>query len=481
MSLFDSITGDIAQKFGLGDRANSLVNSLISHISAQGIGGFLSKFQQAGLGDAVNSWISTGENSALSAEQLTGALGEHTLQDIAGKAGISANEAKPALAMLIPSMVNSLTPNGVVPTSLPESVMGYLKGGATAAIGAAGNALDRGTSAVGGGVDAVRNVAGETRDMVKGAPGGSLLVKLLTLLALGLLGFWGYKYFNNASNPTAPMTQASEPVATVKEMPTKDGALAVAAEKDGKYIVVGTVPDPKTKDDIVAMLTEKYGEGHFNADSLNTDPAVKAPDWLGKLGGALDALKGNAGAVLNFNGPDIKLEGMTAKAATGLLEKLKDLFGAGFNVSLVGPINEAQAAETAEQQATSALDKLGDTFTAEQLAAALNLQIINFSSGSAAIPKDRADMLMKSAAYIKKLPAGSKLEVGGHTDSTGNAAMNQGISQQRANAVKSFLEKAGVGAGILTAKGYGPDKPIASNDTPEGQFKNRRIEFIAGK
>jgi OOP family OmpA-OmpF porin len=59
--------------------------------------------------------------------------------------------------------------------------------------------------------------------------------------------------------------------------------------------------------------------------------------------------------------------------------------------------------------------------------------------------------------------------------------MNQGISQQRANAVKSFLEKAGVGAGILTAKGYGPDKPIASNDTPEGQFKNRRIEFIAGK
>jgi hypothetical protein len=121
---------------------------------------------------------------------------------------------------------------------------------------------------------------------------------------------------------------------------------------------------------------------------------VKAPDWLSKLGGALDALKGNAGAVLNFNGTDIKLEGMTAKAATGLIEKLKDLFGTGFNVSLVGPINEAQAAETAEQQATAALDKLGDNFTAEQLAAALNLQIINFSSGSAAIPKDRADMLL---------------------------------------------------------------------------------------
>lgn len=459
MSLFDSVTGDIAQRFGLGNKAGSLVSSLISHISDHGITGFLNKFHQAGLGDAVSSWISSGENKSLSAEQLTGALGEDTLKEIASNAGISTNEAKPALAMLIPGLINSLTPNGVVPTSLPESVMGYLK------------------------VDAVRNVAEGTHAMTKGAQGGSFLLKLLSLLALALLAFWGYKYFNNELTTTAPTANAAVTVTPTSsnEIQTKESSLAITAGKDGKYLVSGTVSDQKTKDEIVAMLMDKYGTGHFNAEGLNTDPVVKTPNWLDKLGGALDALKGSMGAILSFNGPEIKLEGMAGAQATGLLDKLKGVFGNDFNVSMAVPINEAQAAELAEQQAAAALDKLGDNFTAEQLAAAFNLEIINFPSGSSTIPQDRQDLLLKDAAFLKKLPAGSKLEIGGHTDNTGNAAANQMISHQRANAVKSFLEKAGVGVGVLTAQGYGSSKPIASNDTTEGQFKNRRIEFTAIK
>lgn len=64
----------------------------------------------------------------------------------------------------------------------------------------------------------------------------------------------------------------------------------------------------------------------------------------------------------------------------------------------------------------------------------------------------------------------------GHTDSTGPKAYNQKLSLDRANAVAKELEKAGVSKDKITTKGYGYDKPIASNDTKEGRAQNRRVE-----
>jgi outer membrane protein OmpA-like peptidoglycan-associated protein len=53
------------------------------------------------------------------------------------------------------------------------------------------------------------------------------------------------------------------------------------------------------------------------------------------------------------------------------------------------------------------------------------------------------------------------------------------LSQQRAEAVRSYLVEQGVPPGMLVAKGYGDTRPVASNDTDEGRFRNRRIEFVA--
>jgi OmpA-OmpF porin, OOP family len=71
-----------------------------------------------------------------------------------------------------------------------------------------------------------------------------------------------------------------------------------------------------------------------------------------------------------------------------------------------------------------------------------------------------------------------KFEIDGHTDSSGNAAHNLTLSQQRADAVKAELVTLGISSGRLTTKGYGDTKPISDNSTPEGKANNRRVEFV---
>ena len=69
------------------------------------------------------------------------------------------------------------------------------------------------------------------------------------------------------------------------------------------------------------------------------------------------------------------------------------------------------------------------------------------------------------------------IEVQGHTDATGGAAVNRKLSQARAESVLKYLVGKGIAKKRLQAKGYGPDVPIADNATPEGQEQNRRVEF----
>ena len=139
--------------------------------------------------------------------------------------------------------------------------------------------------------------------------------------------------------------------------------------------------------------------------------------------------------------------------------------------------NAEEQIRLASQKAGAALAALKPGFTGQDLVAALNLNIINFSTGSAQIPADEQDFLNKVALAMKAAPAGTVIEIGGHTDNSGDPAANMTLSQQRAEAVRNYLVQQGVGGDLLVAKGYGDSKPIGSNDTEEGKFRNRRIEF----
>jgi outer membrane protein OmpA-like peptidoglycan-associated protein/uncharacterized protein YidB (DUF937 family) len=116
-------------------------------------------------------------------------------------------------------------------------------------------------------------------------------------------------------------------------------------------------------------------------------------------------------------------------------------------------------------------------YTAADLVKALNLMTIHFDTGATNISADSVDLLTAAAAAIKAAPAGTRVEIGGHTDNTGDPASNLQLSDARANTVRNKLIELGVSADALTAKGYGDSKPIADNASDEGKAKNRRMEF----
>lgn len=80
-----------------------------------GLGGLLQQFQAAGLSQQADSWVSTGANLPISAEDLTRALGRDQVAQIAAQAGVSEEQASSGLAAMLPELVNQLTPNGAMP------------------------------------------------------------------------------------------------------------------------------------------------------------------------------------------------------------------------------------------------------------------------------------------------------------------------------------------------------------------------------
>lgn len=104
-----------------------------------------------------------------------------------------------------------------------------------------------------------------------------------------------------------------------------------------------------------------------------------------------------------------------------------------------------------------------------------------YNTNSADIKKESYVVLEAFAEYLQNNPS-ITVEIQGHTDNVGNAKANEALSANRAYTVKAFLEEKGVDGKRITAKGFGPNKPIADNATEDGKAKNRRTEFlITGK
>jgi uncharacterized protein YidB (DUF937 family) len=122
MGLLDTIAGEVLkglQGQGSGSsEGGALLEAAIGMLQggAQGggLGSLVQQFEQAGLDNIVQSWISTGQNLPISADQLRSALGSDTVNRMAQQAGVSADQGLGALVELLPQLVDRLTPNGRV-------------------------------------------------------------------------------------------------------------------------------------------------------------------------------------------------------------------------------------------------------------------------------------------------------------------------------------------------------------------------------
>jgi uncharacterized protein YidB (DUF937 family) len=133
MGLFDSIAGQVvgALTGNSGQQGGLLevVTGLINNPQTGGIQGLITAFQQGGLGHVIGSWISTGQNLPITADQLQAVLGNEQVQAIAQKMGLPAQEIATQLAQYLPQAIDQVTPTGEVPQGdAMQAALGMLGG-----------------------------------------------------------------------------------------------------------------------------------------------------------------------------------------------------------------------------------------------------------------------------------------------------------------------------------------------------------------
>jgi uncharacterized protein YidB (DUF937 family) len=128
MSLFDTIGSLLGKEDGTAASVpEALVAALGSHEG--GLGGLIQKFQDAGLGDTVSSWVGSGQNQTMAPDALHGILGSDMVQQIAAKTGLPIEQLIPQIAQYLPQLIDHVTPNGEVPQggSLLDAGLSFLR------------------------------------------------------------------------------------------------------------------------------------------------------------------------------------------------------------------------------------------------------------------------------------------------------------------------------------------------------------------
>lgn len=249
--------------------------------------------------------------------------------------------------------------------------------------------------------------------------------------------------------------------------------LNLEASSDGERIsLTGKVYSDAHRKRLTFAAAEAVGGQNVVDNLIIADVPSEAPELMARVDGVARVVSrfapGITGSVQLHQGE------LTVNAKTGspavrdyLMSSTDTARFAGLsvteNIQLVQPTDDSQALQTE-------LDKL----------VAEVRKTVVFDSGASVLSPAAMNTLDKVAQRISGY-SDLVIEIEGHTDNVGRAAVNEQLSQSRANAVRNYLARSIEGGGRLIAVGYGHRKPLTSNDTAEGRQANRRVHFTVLK
>lgn len=282
--------------------------------------------------------------------------------------------------------------------------------------------------------------------------------------------------YEKLSAATAALPAGGILVESVLALPVLGKPYEFLALFDGSTVnLSGYAPSAKTKSAIEAKAKELFAGYQVNG-AINL--AEGAPDgFFEAVVFGLSQIAGLADSSFSLSDLKYSIKGRSSDLASyeAALKMAKDNLPAGMTLiaaDITAPDENAirqDSTLTSEPitQAKACEDSIGKILKSGQ---------INFEVSKAVIVPDSFEVLAKIAAALNGCVS-AKMEIGGHTDTDGDDASNQMLSQARADAVRDMLVKAGVNGMNILAKGYGETRPLVPNDTEENKAKNRRIEF----
>ncbi len=526
-SVLESVTdllaqGDTLSKLGGAIGADpSTTDRAVQSAAPAILGGMADRAQQPGGPQAITEMLDLADRSPISgpvvgsnsddgvgSSMLDGLFGSGRagiVSSLASKVGVGSSVMGKLLPMLAPMVVGAVAKrraaDGLSETattnllagerdemqrsgllaSLPS--MGKLGAAGAAGAGAVGMAGAAGAGAVGAAGAAGAGMLGGAKDRVAGAatsvtdkrpdlsiarpdvdlpnkPGGAFgwLKWLLPLVAIVLLAGFALSQCSNDDGATGALGEiADDATETAGDAADTAGdAIDDAADTAGDAV-----------DDAADTAGDAAGDAMEALTGAELQPTVDEALAAATGSAAITATVDDDGVVSLTGEAESEEARAAAESAVAAVEGVSSVD----NQIVVATVEEEAAAEEEEEASEDAAPPAGATINE-----LLDLEPITFAVNSADITSEGEAVLAGAVEFLEANPDVT-IEIGGHTDSDGNDAFNQELSQNRAESVKAFLEGQGIAGDRMTPVGYGESEPTVDNDTPENKAINRRIEF----